>query len=84
MALAVAYFFSGNFERAAAVAVDARIGSFRHAMLVASTVRLGKLNETEAEIGATWCSRRFVPRVARSRRSLCYDLSRALSAIWSL
>jgi tetratricopeptide (TPR) repeat protein len=45
MALAVAYFFSGNFERAAAVAVEARIGSFRHAMLVASTVRLGKLNE---------------------------------------
>ena len=28
MALAVAYFFSGNFERAAAVAADARIGSF--------------------------------------------------------
>ena len=45
MALAVAYFFSGNFERAAAVAVEARIGSFRYAMLVASTVRLGKLNE---------------------------------------
>jgi adenylate cyclase len=45
MALAVAYFYSGNFERAAAVAADARIGSIRYAIHVASTVRLGKLNE---------------------------------------
>jgi hypothetical protein len=45
MALAVAYFYSGNFERAAAVAADARIGSIRNAIHVASTVCLGKLNE---------------------------------------
>ena len=51
MALAVAYFSSGNFERAAAVAADARIGSLRYAIQVASTVRLGKLNE--ARVAAT-------------------------------
>jgi TolB-like protein len=45
MALAVAYFYSGNFERAAAVAADARIGSIRYAIHLASTVRLSKLDE---------------------------------------
>ncbi len=32
---------------------------------------------SEAEIGATQRSRRFVPRAARSLQFLCYDLSRA-------
>jgi adenylate cyclase len=50
MALAVAYFLSGNFERAAAVAADARLGSIRYAIHVASMVRLGKLNEANMSV----------------------------------
>jgi TolB-like protein len=45
-ALAIAHFFSGNFERSAAATADAHIGwGARYAIQVASTVRLGKLNE---------------------------------------
>jgi tetratricopeptide (TPR) repeat protein len=49
-ALAITYFVSGNFERAAAAAADAHIGSLRYAIQLASTVRLGKLNEARVAV----------------------------------